>query len=187
MNSCQSSNLEYWGVRLTWISLLLLAMGIFTSITFSFLSHLLILFPAFYFTYKNFSFKGLSKSWISLFFLVLIILASILTNWSTIHEPIRRLMKTKYFILALLGVFAYRATFLNYLDDKKKKCLLHLFLIVTTLATLSGVIAVYTGFNLLKWKESCHPFRACWSLWHVYDLWIWDKSLYGTCNRSFYS
>ncbi|MCY4524947.1 MAG: O-antigen ligase family protein, partial [Halobacteriovoraceae bacterium] len=66
-----------------------------------------------------------------------------------------------YFILALFGVFAYRAVFHNYLNDKKKKYLLHLFFIITTLATLSGIVAVYTGFNFLKWREACHPDRAC--------------------------
>ena len=179
MNTCLNNKLEYWGVRLTWISLLLLAMGIFTSITFSTLSHLFILFPAFYFAYKDFSFKNLSKSWISLFFLILIILASILFNRSNINDPLHLSMKTKYFILALLGVFAYRAMFKIFLNDKKKKYLLHVFLIVTTLATLSGIIAVYTGFNFLRWKEACHPTRAC-GLYGMYMTYGYGISLFMT-------
>lgn len=44
---------------------------------------------------------------------------------------------------------------------KKIKILLWLFLIATTLASLSGLIGLFHGFNPLKMKEACHATRAC--------------------------
>ena len=161
MSSWPSKNLEYWGYRCTVVSLFMLAIGLFTSITISALSHIFIIFPALYFTSINFKFKHLSRSWMTLFILILIIFFSIFSNWENIQNPVGKLFKVKYFLLALLGVFAYQSTFLNYLDDRMKKEILRVFLLLTTLATLSGIIALYSGFNFISWKIACHPNRAC--------------------------
>ena len=43
----------------------------------------------------------------------------------------------------------------------KIKFLIWAFLASTTIATVSGLIGLYTGFNPLKFKNACHPTRAC--------------------------
>ena len=58
-------------------------------------------------------------------------------------------------------MYAYRSVCKHYLDKKKKKILLTLFLSTSALASLSGIIALYTGFNPLKGSIACHPTRAC--------------------------
>ena len=131
--------------RLTWISLFILAIGAFTSISFSALSHVLLFFPALYFTFRDFRWKGLSKSWWALLFLISTIVISVWGNWNQMHEPIKNLLKIKYFLLGLLGVFAYRAAFTDYLNERKIKLLLYLFLMTTSLATLIGFMRWYIG------------------------------------------
>ena len=169
-------NPDLTAYRLTYASIVVLAIGAFTSISLSALSHILILFPAFYFIMQDFTMKK-SRSWWALFFLVVIILLSVISNWNQIENPLRSIFKVKYFIFSLLGVFCYRRIFFNYCDFKKKKFLLHLFLIITTIATVSGLIALYSGFNPLKFKEACHPSRAC-GLFGMYMTYGYGISLF---------
>lgn len=159
--------------HLTLASLFILAIGVFTSISFSALSHVLLFFPALYFTFRDFHWKGPSKSWWALAFIVVTIVISVLGNWGQMHGPIKNLLKIKYFLAGLFGVFAYQAVLghghghshsLN--NDKKIKLLLHLFLIVTTLATLIGLVALFTGINPISGGPPCNPSRAC-GLFHM--------------------
>ncbi|MDH5580862.1 MAG: O-antigen ligase family protein [Bdellovibrionales bacterium] len=147
--------------QLAFASLMVFAIGIFTSVSLSALGHILLIFPGFYFTYKKAKTSSYEKSFWFLCLLVLVILASVLFNLDIVERPLKHMSKAKYFIFGLLGFFAYKETFKNYLTDKHKKILLTTFIISTTLASLSGIIALYSGFNILKWKEACHATRAC--------------------------
>lgn len=166
--------------RMTWASLVVLAMGIFTSVTFSALSHILLVVPAIYFTVQHFKTPNRPKlsmsSWALLGLIVSIIL-SVIFNWDIIDRPLKNISKIKYFLIPLMGVFAFRETFKNYIDNKKIKFLLNLFIVVTSIATISGLIGLYTGFNPLKMKDACHATRAC-GLYGMYMTYGYGISLF---------
>ncbi len=149
--------------RMTWWSLLVLAIGTYTSVSFSALSHILVVIPGGYFTYKAFKEKrlNLDASALSLFALFIVIILSVLFNLDLVERPHKNILKAKYFLIAFLSIFAFRETFANYLDQKKIKILLKLFLFASALATVSGLIGLYTGFNPIKFKDACHATRAC--------------------------
>ncbi|MFZ9001009.1 MAG: O-antigen ligase family protein [Bacteriovoracaceae bacterium] len=147
--------------QLAFASLMVFAIGIFTSVSLSAVGHILLISPGLYFTYKKAKSSNYEKSFWFLAMLALVIIASVLFNLDIIERPLKNMSKAKYFIFGLLGFFAYRETFKNYITEKHKKILLATFIISTTLASLSGIIALYSGFNILKWKEACHATRAC--------------------------
>jgi len=149
--------------RMTWWSLIVLAIGTYTSVSFSALSHILIIIPGGYFTYKAIKEKRfhLDLSSLALLLLFVVIIVSVILNLDIVAKPIKNIFKGKYFIIALLSIFAFRETFKNYIDDRKIKIVLKLFLFASALATLSGIIALYTGFNPIKFKTACHESRAC--------------------------
>ena len=74
------------------------------------------------------------------------------------------LKKLKYLIIGLISVptFRYFLSLANEeVSQKRIKILLNTFIIATTLASLSGLIALMSGFNPLKFKTACHATRAC--------------------------
>lgn len=160
----QISTARLWMHRFTFASLIILAIGIFTSVSLSALSHILILPPMIYFLiFRPRDLKLIfdSKALQGLFLVVVTVIASVVANLSILNEPLSNLAKVKYFLLPLLSIPAYRAFTVEYLDEKKTKVLIWLFLIATTLASLSGIIGLYSGFNPLKMKAACHTERAC--------------------------
>lgn len=154
-----------WSKNFTILSLLCLALFIFTSISLSALSHIFIVIPVLLIFLRPGAKFDIALSYSAKFLLAFIIFSciSVLVNWELYDHPVKYLFKVKYFLIGFLAIFAYQKYFENYNDshDKTVKVLLHLFIISTTLATLSGLIALYSGFNILKWKEACHPVRAC--------------------------
>ena len=101
-------------IKLTFFSLIFLAIGTFTSIVRSAGSHILIVLPCIYFTYlqfKNNHFPQLTKSQWALLGIVLSIILSILFNYREMDRPLRMMSKVKYFLLPLLGFFAYQEAF----------------------------------------------------------------------------
>lgn len=165
--------------KLAYFSLLVLAAGIFTSVSLSAVSHILVVLPGLYFLFRHLKERkfALSKSAWALVVLIAIIFLSVFTNLNIVPHPLKNIFKSKYFIIGILSFFAFTEIFTNYLDDKKKKLLLNLFVIATTVATLSGLIALYTGFNPLKFKEACHPRRAC-GLYGMYMTYGYGISLF---------
>ncbi len=137
------------------------AIGIFTSVSLSAVGHILLLAPGIYFTTKKARQTQVSRSFKLLLTLVVVIFLSVLFNLDIIPSPLKNIAKAKYFIFGLLGFFAYKETFKNYLTQKQKKILLTTFVVSTTLASLSGIIALFTGYNILKMKDACHATRAC--------------------------
>lgn len=146
-------------LNLTYGATLLLAAMLFVSNSVTAGFHILIAVPAFYFFIQSWQKKqlNLSKSTICLFVLcVWAILCTVLVG-----SPLVYLTKLKYFIFAILSIFAFQALADQYLNEKRMKLLLNIFLIFSTLASLSGIIALYTGFHYLRMKPACHPERAC--------------------------
>lgn len=147
--------------HLTYVALLVLSVGIFTSVSFSALAHLLLVVPAGYFFYRNFTSYKLSKASWGLLGVILTITLSVIVNMDILPDPFRNLLKIKYFIIPFFAIFALTAIPKNYFTDKRIGILINLFVFATSVASLSGIIAYYTGFNYLKGKPACHYDRAC--------------------------
>ncbi|MBT6326684.1 MAG: O-antigen ligase family protein [Bdellovibrionales bacterium] len=148
-------------LNMTYFSLLVVAAGSFTSISLLALAHILIVIPAVYFTYKRAKQDGLGTSEWALLGMIVSIILSVWINADIIESPWRNIGKSKYFILALMGTFAYREFFQEKISSKKIKILINTLLITTTIASLSGIVAYYTGYNYIKMKPACSPNRAC--------------------------
>lgn len=165
--------------RITYSALIILSLGIFTSVSFSALSHILLFPSGIYFFIKwlkNRDFE-IKKSWWALLGVTVICWLSVISNWSDIETPLKNIFKTKYFIVALLSYFSFYYMKRDFLTDKKISWALNLFLIATTVATISGLVGVATGFNPLKMKDACHATRAC-GLYGMYMTYGYGISLF---------
>ncbi len=149
--------------RLSLASLFILVIATFTSVSISAGSHILIIIPGFYFLFKGVKDKSieLPKSFIALVLLWLFSVISVPFNLDTISHPIKNVIKTKYFLVAILSSYAFYYLKKDFLSEKNKKLLFNLAVLSVTLATISGLIGLWTGFNPLKFKPACHATRAC--------------------------
>lgn len=86
------------------------------------------------------------------------ILFSVVFNWSDMTRPLKNLSSMKYFIIPFFGIFALRKVEWS---EKRIRTLLYLLMITTSIATISGIIGLYSGYNPLKMKTACHTDRAC--------------------------
>jgi len=155
-------NFNNLALHLSFASLIILSLATFTSLSLSAGAHIFALIPGVYFFVKHFKEKRqLPWSAKALFLLFLVVIASVLFNADIIDRPHKNILKGKYFLFALFFLVSFRELFKSYLTEKRIKILLWLFLISTTLASLSGIIGLYSGFNPLKFKNACHPTRAC--------------------------
>ena len=150
----------------TFAALIVLAMGIFTSITLCAISHILFLFSGLYFFCKFLR----NKKWIlppkvwGLVALGISCILSVFANWEYVDNPFYHLSKNKYFLVGLLSWFALQDCYREYLTAKKIKILISLFLFFTTLASFSGLVEVFWGINPVRalfTNKQCHPERAC--------------------------
>lgn len=165
--------------RITFVGLCVLALGVFTSVSFSALSHILLFPSGVYFLLKNLkekSFKPSASFW-ALMVMTVFCWLSVVVNWGEMERPFRHILKTKYFIVALLSGISFHYLKKNYLNEKRVRLVLNLFLVATTLATLSGLIGLWSGFNPLKFKAPCHPTRAC-GLYGMYMTYGYGISLF---------
>lgn len=138
-------------------SLMALALGIFTSMTFVALAHIFIIIPCFYFlpktNYKNWSIS----SWFLLGVIIAIIL-SIIFNQDIMELGYKSITKVKYYLIALLSIAPYSYWWVKISDgpklekDKKIRYLLVAFLCITTIASISGMMGVFFGMNPLRGK-----------------------------------
>lgn len=148
--------------QLTFYSLVALSLFIFTSISLSAISHILILLPGIYYCYQRYKDQSFSLPQDSFFLIIFLFFAflSIFVNWNLFASPVKAIFSLKYFVLGFLALFAYRYALKN-ISEKKVRFLIYGFLLSATVATVSGTIAYYTGFNPVKWKDACHPIKAC--------------------------
>lgn len=142
--------------KLNWLiyaSLMSLALGLFTSMTFLALTHIFILIPCLYFI-PGTNYKGWSKSQWSLLAMIAAIILSIILNQDIAVEGLKPLTKIKYYLIALLSIQPLSFYFKNLKTqadhDKKIKWLLWGLIGTTTLASISGMSGVFLGYNFLK-------------------------------------
>ena len=172
------STIDSFFHRMTFAGLIFLAVGIFTSISISAVSHVLFFLPGLYFGVKFLRNKELALpwKWWGLLAVFVSCILSVLYNWDIINAPFNHLFKSKYFLMGLLSWVALQYCYREYLTVKKIKLLLFLFLIFTTLASFSGIVELFLGFSPVKvllTSKQCHPERACGFFGH------WMSYAYG--------
>jgi O-antigen ligase len=141
---------------LIFVALFLLAVGLLTSISVMAGFHVLMI-PAILLCLRGYSWKSFPKSgWALLGFSVVLVL-SVVFNQPLIARPLKNALKTKYFLLGALSIIPLQFYFQRYLVPEKRvkalKTLLLTLLISATIATLSGLIGYFTGYNPLRMAE----------------------------------
>lgn len=146
-------------LKLSYFACLWLAATLFISFSATSLFHVFILIAGGYFAYQAVQTKQfhLSKSAWALLALILVCILSLIVNGG----PFKTMTKLKYFVLGLFSIFAFEAIAKNYLNEKRVKLLLTIFLVTSAIASLSGLVGLFSGFNPLRFKAACHPERAC--------------------------
>lgn len=171
--------------KLTYATLFILALAIFTSNSVSAASHIFALIPGIYLLVKAIQEKTYatwSKSTWMLLLMFLSVVLSVVFNLDIIDRPMKNIFKGKYFIFAFFWVLMFQNFFKNEIDRSKFiKVLLWTFLIATSIASLSGVVAMFTGMNYLKMKPGCHATRAC-GLYGMYMTYGYGISLFVILN-----
>lgn len=137
---------------LIYSSLIVLALGLVTSISILSLFHILMAVPALYFLPKT-NFKKWSVSTWALMGMTFVIILSIVLNQDIAINGYKALGKVKYFIFGFISISPMVYYFKNYWSDKKIGYLLYTFLIATTFATIVGFFSRYWSFNPVTWRE----------------------------------
>ena len=133
-------------------ALMVLALGLVTSVTILSFYHILLVFPIIYFLSKT-NFKKWTVSTWALVLMSFFIILSTLFNQDIATTGYKPLGKVKYFIFGFLSIAPITWYFKNYWNDKKISYLLYVFCFATMFATLSGIISLYFGFNYVTWRE----------------------------------
>lgn len=154
---------------------------IFISISLSALFHILIVLPGIYLTYKRLKLRDLkfSASEISLIALILWSILSVLFNTDIIPKPHKNIIKLKYQLIGWLSIPCLHYFLKRDEGLKKTKLLFKVFIWAATIATLSGLIAYFSGYNILKMKPACHPTRTC-GMYGMYMTYGYGIGLYLT-------
>ncbi len=149
--------------HLTYAAVMILCLFTFTAFSLCSVHHIFMLIAGGHFTYLAVVEKKFKLSWSAwaLVAIIVISLLSVLYNWGTIEKPLKNIGKIKYFFIPLLGLSAVGYWFREKFSENHIKWALRLFLISTTIATISGLIGYYTGYNPLRFKAACHTSRTC--------------------------
>ena len=109
-------------IKAIYASLMCLALGLFTSITFLALTHIFIVIPCIYFLPKT-NFKEWSKSQWFLLAMIVAIILSVLVNQDIAVAGYMPLTKIKYYLIALLSIapFSYYFKTLEKSEDHDDK------------------------------------------------------------------
>jgi O-antigen ligase len=132
-------------------SLMVLALGLVTSTTLLSLTHILMIIPALYFITKA-DYKTFSKSAWLLLALAVVIILSVVVNQDIAVKGYKPMFKSKYFLFGFISIAPLTWYFKNYFNEKKISYLLYALCIATTVATISGLIGMQTGYNPLLGK-----------------------------------
>ena len=133
-------------------SIMILALGVLTSISLLALSHILIAVPALYFLPKT-NFREWSKSTWSLVALTFFIIISVFFNQDIAVNGYKPLSKSKYFIFGFLSIAPFSYYFKNYFNEKKISYLLYAFCISTSVATIYGIASNLTHLASASWRN----------------------------------
>ena len=175
--------------KLLFLSFFFGSAGLYMSISFIGLSHILLFIPILFLVKKE-NLTDLLQSKTAQFLIGFIILGSlsVIFNWNEIkayESPWKLLFKLKYFIIALLSVPCFSFYIKSRRQNPKSSLtfLLRFLLIASTLATCSGLIGLYTGFNPLTFKNACNPTRNCGMsgmlMTYAYSISIFCSILFG--------
>jgi O-antigen ligase len=147
------NKLTYWALFCLCISLF---MG--TSLLAGF--HILLIIPIL-FSLKDLSVKKLS--WSQIFFLLfgLFCLLSVFVNQDIETRGYSPMTKAKYYFIAVLGILPMQKAFDQYINTDRRLKMFKGFLIFSVVASLAGLIALYTQVNPFTFKKACHESRNC--------------------------
>lgn len=133
-------------------AMMVLALGLLTSISLLSLSHILMIIPVLVFLPKT-NFKGWNKSTWALMALSLFIVLSIVVNYEIMVEGYKPISKSKYFFFGFLSIAPFTYYFKSHFNTERRMgILLYSFCIASTIATVLGFINIYFGFNVPHWK-----------------------------------
>ena len=107
---------------------------------------------------KDHNFKLSGSAWVLLGVIGIAVLSIIVND---VPNAMRIILKLRYFLIGILMIFALEAWFKENTSVQKIKWIIYLFLICATIASLSGLVAKYAGYNYLKMKPACHADRTC--------------------------
>lgn len=131
---------------LIYSSLMVLAIGLVTSISILSLFHILIIVPSIYFLFKT-DYKNLPRSYWALCSLSLIIIMSVIFNQDIATHGYKNILKVKYFIFGFITIVPISWYLKNHCDSKKISYLLYAFMIATTFATIVGIYSQFHNYN----------------------------------------
>ncbi len=145
----------------TFLSLFFLSLGLLTSTSLSSMHHVFIIPPLVYLilNYKKYPIS-LSKSQIALLLLCFVMILSVLFNQDIAVNGYKPITKTKYYIIGALAFLPF-SFFGKSFSKKQIQWLIYVLFFATTLASISGMIGLFSGFNPLKWGPACHLTRNC--------------------------
>ena len=149
--------------RLTYAALLVAAGGLFMATAAVAVVHVLLLVPGVVFAVDAVKNRrpALPMRFWGLAAVLAACLLSVAFNLDLLERPLAHALKTKYFLLGLLSFFSLRACAREYLTAPKIRTIVNTALVSTAVASLSGVVGLFTGYNPLRMEEACAVDRAC--------------------------
>lgn len=145
-------------IQLSYFSIVSYCLFIYSSNAASNLGHIFVLLPGFYFTFK-FIKLGLPKSAYFLLAFIAIAILSIFAS-DSISDKMKSVGELRYFLAGIISIWAFTATFAKKISQKQIRFLLHATIIIASVASINGIIGLFTGFNPLKLSPSTDPNRA---------------------------
>jgi len=134
-----------------------LAVGIFVSPGVCAGYHILLFIPGIWIAKKEFKKLGWgalpASGWALLGFVAYGIIAT-LVNWHELKDPVRSLTKFKYFVMAVLGLFALRHAAREILTQARLRWIANLFFISIIASVTYGLIATFANFDLLTFAST---------------------------------
>lgn len=146
--------------QIVYLSLCILAVSFVVSTSLGAVFHLLIAVPIL----KTFSEIKWRKLPLSIYFLLgycFVIVLSVIFNQEINANGYKAIFKIKYFIIGTFAIFPVYKFRKDLFTPNRIKILLYLIMVSATLASVSGLIGLYTGFNPLKFSKACHLTRNC--------------------------
>ncbi|MCK6594620.1 MAG: O-antigen ligase family protein [Bacteriovoracaceae bacterium] len=146
--------------QLIYFSLIILGFSLIISTSISSLFHILIIIPIIN-SLRLKEWKILPKSAWALIAYSVIIILSVVLNQDIASYGYKPILKIKYFLLAALGImpiYKYRSEIFTH---KRTKIILNVVMVSASIATMAGIIALYTGYHPIKFSKACHLTRNC--------------------------
>ncbi len=146
------NNLVYW-------ALFSFSLFLFTSNAALNFFHLFALLSGAYFCIKNFK---ISWERTSVFYLYIYCAFAVFSVLQTplVEDKIANIGEVRVYIIPLLFLYALKVYCGRGLEIIKLRRLFNVVFVTTSLANISGIIALFSGFNILRWSETTDKLRA---------------------------